>query len=69
MKENPRMSTSHRLDLQTLGSQPVVMPKNLPDHWCEHETLLFPMPEYNRGVAFRAWSPRAWSEHDRYIPG
>ena len=28
------MSTSNRLDSQTLGSQPV-MPKNLPDHWSE----------------------------------
>ena len=28
------MSTcNHRLDLQILGSQPVVMPKSLPDHW------------------------------------
>ena len=26
------MSTCNRLDLQTIGSQPV-MPKNLPDHW------------------------------------
>ena len=26
------MSTCNRLDLQTLGSQPV-MPKNLLDHW------------------------------------
>ena len=26
------MSTCHWLDLQTLGSQPV-MPTNLPDHW------------------------------------
>jgi hypothetical protein len=26
------MSTCNRLDLQTLGSLPV-MPKNLPDHW------------------------------------
>ena len=32
IKENRRMSTCNRLDLQTLGSQPV-MPKNLPDHW------------------------------------
>ena len=31
IKENRRMSTCNRLDLQTLGSQPVV-PKNLPDH-------------------------------------
>jgi hypothetical protein len=27
------MSTCNWLELQTLGSQPV-MPKNLPDHWC-----------------------------------
>ena len=27
------MSTCNRLDLQTLGSQPVVMPKILPDQW------------------------------------
>ena len=32
IKENRKMSTYNRLDLQTLGSQPV-MPKNLPDHW------------------------------------
>jgi len=28
------MSTCNRLDLQTLGSQPIV-PKNLPDHWSD----------------------------------
>ena len=32
IKENQRMSTCNRLDLQTLGSQSV-MPKNLPNHW------------------------------------
>jgi hypothetical protein len=31
MKENRRMSTCNRLDLQALGSQPI-MPKNLPEH-------------------------------------
>jgi hypothetical protein len=31
------MSTCNRLDLQTLGSQPI-MPKNLPDH-CPQLTL------------------------------
>ena len=31
IKENRRMSTYNWLDLQTLGSQPI-MPKNLPDH-------------------------------------
>ena len=35
--ENQRMSTCNHLDLQTLGSRPIV-PKNLPDHWslCSH---------------------------------
>ena len=28
------MSTCNWLDLQTLGYQPVIMPKNLPDRWC-----------------------------------
>ena len=27
------MSTCNRLDLQTLGSQPVIMSKNPPDNW------------------------------------
>ena len=31
------MPTCDRLDLQTLGSQPI-MPKNLPDHWCAMST-------------------------------
>ena len=26
---------TNRLDLQTLGSQPIMMPKNLPDHWSQ----------------------------------
>ena len=34
IKENPRISTCNRLDLQTLGSQPI-MSKNLPDHWSQ----------------------------------
>ena len=33
------MSICNRLDLQTLGSQPV-MPKNLPDHCIQHEVWL-----------------------------
>ena len=32
IKENRRMWTWNRLDLQTLGSRPF-MPRNLPDHW------------------------------------
>jgi hypothetical protein len=34
IKENRRMPTCNRLELQTLGSQPI-MPKNLPDHCSE----------------------------------
>ena len=35
IKENQRMWTScNRLDLQTLGSHPVMVPKNLPKHGC-----------------------------------
>ena len=36
MKGNWRMWTCNRLDLQTLGSQPVILPKNLPDHCPGH---------------------------------
>ena len=32
------MWTCNRLDLQTLGSEPV-MPKNLPDHWSDVRSL------------------------------
>ena len=36
IKDNWRMSTYNRLDLQTLRSQPV-MPKNLPNHWFKYK--------------------------------
>ena len=39
MKENRRMSTCNRLDLHTLGSQPV-MPKNVPDHCVDPQATL-----------------------------
>ena len=32
IKESRRMSTCNRLNLQTPGSPPVIMPKNLPSH-------------------------------------
>ena len=31
----PILIKENRLDLQTLGSQPMIMPKNLPDHWSQ----------------------------------
>ena len=46
IKENWRMSTCSRLDLQTLGSQPIIMSKNLPDQWLHmhwHATFACPM--------------------------
>ena len=42
IKKTRRMSTCNRLDLQTLGSQPV-MPTNLPNHW------LYQVQKYDRG--------------------
>jgi hypothetical protein len=55
IKENRRMSTCNRLDLQPLGSQPA-MPKNLPDHWTRlinqfvfwNETVIEPQDEERR---------------------
>ena len=38
------MSTCNRLDLQTLGSRPVIMPKNLPNHWSSVQGLKSSMP-------------------------
>ena len=35
-------TTCNWLDLQTLGSQPI-MPKNLPDHWTDHVQKSSPM--------------------------
>ena len=32
IKENRRMSICNRWELQTLGSQPMIVPKNLPEH-------------------------------------
>ena len=33
------MLTCNRLDLETLGSQPIIMPKNLPEHWVEKQPV------------------------------
>ena len=38
IKENRGMSTCNWLDLQILGSQPI-MPKNLPDRWAKSSNL------------------------------
>ena len=41
MKENQRTPTcNHQLDLQTLGSQPMSMPKNLPDHCSDFDPIM-----------------------------
>ena len=48
-KENWRMSTCNRLDLQTIGSQPVVTPKNFADHRHVQSSLYkcYPYERYN----------------------
>ena len=40
IEENQRISTCNQLDLQTLGSQPI-MSTNFPDYWfiCAHKHL------------------------------
>ena len=51
------MSTCNRLELQTLGSQPV-MPKNLPDHWTADVTqnVHRKEPKFNtRTYLYRNW--------------
>ena len=56
IKENRRMSTCNRLDLQTLGSQPV-MPKLLPDRWFTPWTMKLDhgrWPIYD-GPIFMVW--------------
>ena len=40
IQESQRISTCNRLDLQRLGSQPVVVPKNLPDRRCGIKNLV-----------------------------
>ena len=52
IKENRRMSAYNELDLQILGSQPV-MPKNLPDH-CSHLSGFF------KDLRFILWIPPCW---------
>jgi hypothetical protein len=48
--ENRRMSTCNPLDLQTLGSQPI-MPKNLPDHWeWPHMLWISPHKSLTNGI-------------------
>ena len=48
------MSTCNRLHLQTLGSQPVIMPKNVPDHWIEvrHKVKVYG----NLGKGVQKWN-------------
>ena len=54
------MSACNRLDLQTLGFQPV-MPKKIPDHWSRLEgasklgplTLISSQPEHCVGIETR----------------
>ena len=48
VKKNQRMSACKRLELQTLGSQPI-MPKNIPDH-CSGSLQLQPVVSQTQPV-------------------
>ena len=57
------MSTCNRLDLQTLGCQPVMMPKNLHDHWFRHPTRneWFAQIEWYGTTPFKVFNVTMWS--------
>ena len=50
------MSTCNRLELQTLGSQPVIMPKTLRDRWVQGPP---PRREEKKSKAYLTHEPRA----------
>ena len=55
IKENRRMWTCNRSDLQSLGSQPVVMPKNIPYHasqWWVLESEFHDLGQKNANVSW-----------------
>ena len=52
------MSTSKRLDLGTLGSQPVIMHKNLPDHLLSELTII--------PLGFGIWVFKKSTPHGKY---
>ena len=54
VKENRRMSTCNRLDLQTLGSQPV-MPKKIP------QSLLWSLPRVSKGKPKGSQHVTSWA--------
>ena len=58
IKEHRRMSTCNWLDLQTLGSQPI-MPKNLPivgQYSAKHSSHLVQMKEYSTKYCQSHWT-------------
>ena len=71
IKENRRMSTCNLLDLQTLGSQPI-MPKKLSDH-CSYINSLVRIPRqenlcrpsYYLGQYYHSWSYWCWDGFTR----
>jgi hypothetical protein len=73
IKEIRRMSSCNRLDLQTLGSQPIIMRKNFPNHWSsvlqrrslwsdkiDHELISFMWPSHE-GRRVLIQHPRQWT--------
>ena len=66
IEQNWEMSTCNRLDLESLGSQPI-MPKNLPDHWMALLHSLVHGLKINTGVTKRKvslWGTSSTSPHE-----
>ena len=61
MKENRRMSTCNRLDLQTLGSQPI-MSNNLSNH-CSYDFHLEGLLNFSFSVWRASSNPRRQSKN------
>ena len=72
IKENRRMWTCNQLEMQTIGSQPVML-KNLPNHCFTHETkspwpLHFKHSHWGKRQRSR-WSKFATSQYARWTNG
>jgi hypothetical protein len=55
------MSTCNRLDLQTLGSQPIV-PKNLPNQWTPTQMVLEPSIRQTKPDETKRKQNSSWKE-------
>ena len=61
------MSTCNRLDLQTLGSQPI-MPKNIHDHCFQYTLLWYSGLVYAMDNAIKPWRMAFFSMLQLHVP-